>query len=325
MASRMTAHQRLRVHLVFAQAQLAVGDHRDALSRLDAALDLAIAADSIRDVIDLLALRGSVHRAVLHLSEATSDYDRSLRLLETEELTSTSATAGFGLLLMSRLAGFAYYMGMYEKAKQWIDDARKLISLAPQQATDIATLEWVQAHLFRVSGESERALPRAIQAAEVYELNGLSASTARVHTLVAEIALDVADRFAGGTDRDAFLRLARAHARSAVRAAQAVGDENGLALARLTQVRYSRLRSINEDRSAPILEVERAAKRLQDIALLVQAVTAHADELAWQGYTEQAENRYREVLSQLSGSDMPTLAIPARRALYRAQEMRLSE
>jgi tetratricopeptide (TPR) repeat protein len=317
----MAVRQRVHVLYVCGMAQVAVGEYASALRWLDKALDLASSLGATGDIAELLFLRGAVLRALLRLKDAAADYAACLALLREESAGSGPSDAPFELAVLSQLAGFTYYLGQIDRSEQLLRDARKLAPLAPGHLVDAATTEWIQAHIFRARSQPELALRPALAAADIYLDAGQPTSAARIQILVAEIALDLADHFTIGSARSAFAKLGHAHTQVAKGLAKEAGDAIGEALAALASARYSRLCGRNENRIARLERVAHTAQQLDDSALLAQAVTALGDELASLGEKEQALNRYRDVISVLDRSDMPTLSLPARRALLLSQEM----
>lgn len=322
----MSARQRTRVAFVLSLAPAAAGDYCTSLFWLDEALDLASQMPDQGDLIDLLYLRGPLNRAVLHFSEAVEDYQDCLALLRADGNETTPTDAAFELEVVSQLAGFEFFLARYESAERLLQEARglaPLVAQAPEHRIVAATLAWLEAHLYRWRGQPELALRPAAAAAEVYTEASSPASAARSQMMVADVALDLAERFPDGMDRYGMLRVARPHVQLGLRLARAAHDEIGQGMARLTQARYSRLAGRNEDRIALIEQVARTAQQRDDEALLAQAFTALGDELAALGEEESALNRYREVLAVLDGSDVPALGIWAHRALHHFHEHRI--
>lgn len=318
---QMAAWQRMSLCYVLAITSGAVSDYTQALRWLDDALSAATQVNSPSDLALLLFLRGGINRAISRLSRAAADFRDSLALVHELREHEHAVDPAFEVELLSVLAGFEFYLAQYETAEQRLQKARNLAALVPRHGIEAATIEWIQALLFRLRGQPELALRPAAAAAEVYMDRGSPASAARIQTVLAGIGLDLAERFSRGTDRGAFITLAQPHVQLAADLAHEAGDEIGAALARLAGVRFSRLNGHNEDRVATIEQIIQLASRISDQALVAQGWTALGDELAAQGKTEQGLTSYRTVLAVLEGSDIPTLGVEARRALLRSGEM----
>lgn len=335
----MCDQQRMRVDYVLASAFAAIGEPWHALAWIDAALDLAThQQDPDRGaLIDLLYLRGATNRIVLRFREATGDYEDCLALLHEMRKEGASVASTLELELLSLLAGCEFFTAQYAAASHRLEEAEALTAAVWQSqlmkdasapphilhgsAVLIpATFAWLQAHLYRWQGRAEQALRPATQAAEAYTHYGGPASADRGHLMLAEIALDLAEHYPSGMERQAFLGLADAHLQQAMHLAQEATDEVGKALASLVQIRHSRLGGPSGDHLARIEQVARQAQRWDDLALAAQSLTALGDELSAQGRHEAARARYHEVIGLLEQSDVPALAVWAGRALHRDYE-----
>jgi tetratricopeptide (TPR) repeat protein len=219
----------------------------------------------------------------------------------------------------TNLAGLRFFLADYAVAEQLLAEARSLLPAlnGKPQRRDVARIPWLEAHLYRWRGEPERALRPALAAAHEYDQSA-GGSTVRIQVVVADVALDLAATMPPGTDRDALLTLAEPHITRATVVATEVGDDIGGLLARLTALRLMRMRGENRDRVAPIEEIARRARRLQDDALLAQAFTALGNEWSERKEHESAQVCYRQTLSILDGSDVPALGVWAKRELLRA-------
>jgi hypothetical protein len=155
---------------------------------------------------------------------------------------------------------------------------------------------------------------------------GTPAASGRIQSVVADIALDLAETFPpgahGGGARSAFVTLAGPYIERALGLTRESQDVGGEGMALLAHARYSRARRLNEDRLPAIEGVLRTARRLGDVALLAQAHTALGSELTARHESEAALVCYRQVLDALQGSDVPALGIWAHRAIVHADELR---
>lgn len=317
---RVSAHQRIAIQRVKALFHAAINDPKRAIHALDLGLFVAQLLPDDGALVDLFSLRATIHQSALRLHDAAEDIERYLRILEREGNEEIPADTALALSGFIRLAGLRFYLAQYVTAEERLRDARRLIAYAPSNPTDAATIEWIQANLERWRGNSELALRHASAAANVFSESPNLGTAARVHALVADAALDFARTFTAEGDRDYQIRFALPHIRIARDFATEGVDEIGKGMVQLTLARYSRLCRTDEDRVATIETVANLARRERDDALLAQAFTALGDELLFQDKREQGMNLYRAVLNLLQGSEVPALAVWARRPLLRAAE-----
>lgn len=187
-------------------------------------------------------------------------------------------------------------------------------------------LEWITALLLRWRGDAATGLHHALAAADALAELSTTPSYGRIQTVVAEIALDLAETApAEGSHqgKTAYLMLARPYIDRALARARRTGeqDEPGEGLALLTHVRYSRLSGEVSDGLGEIETVLRTAKWLNDVPLQGEAMTSMGHELAARGEEDQAMACYRAALDALALSEVPALGMPARRSLLLASEM----
>lgn len=316
----MSRQQYLHVAYVLALAHSAVGSYSSSAEWLDQALEDAVDLDDTGAMVDLLYLRGAINRAISHLREATDDYQDCVSILD--HLSEHDPVDPVLMLdLQTQLAGFEFFLGRSEAVEDHLSRARSLIPFTSESVLAAANIEWIQAHLFRLTGQPERALRHALASADVYARYGGSASIVRIQTLVADVTLDLANAMPFGIDRRALSNLALSHQRIATQLANDSSDEAGQGLALLSYARYSQMVAKNEDRIATIERVARMAQHLNDDGLLAQSFTTLGNEFAASGNQQAATALYRQVLQLLDGSDMPVLAVFANRALLQAQEM----
>ncbi len=122
--------------------------------------------------------------------------------------------------------------------------------------------------------------------------------------------------------RDSLLLLAESTVGGAERQARDVEDVSGDALAQLAHARLDRLAGHNVDRPARIKRILDVAKRLDDVALLIQGFTTLGDEYDAQGLEEAALDCYRQALNATRGTEVPVLGTFARRKLMEALSRR---
>lgn len=327
----MSARQLMRVWYVMGHAFAAYRAYDKSLACLDEALEQATILQDIGTVAALAYLRGSVHGAIQQFGPAASDLKIALDALSALATDAVSIDPGFELDVLVLLASFAFVTACYDETAEYIARARRLLRGIAGHELQAAGIEWVEALLYRWSGQPEMALRNALHAAECYLRPQLAAeplARARIFTVVADCALDVAESLPRQPHfaRDRLIGLARPYAVYAVKAARdsahAAGpeDETVHALTLLTRARFDRLASRDNDRKAMIEFVVRTATHIGDRPLLAQAYTALGHELAASGDAEPALGCYRLALDVQRTGDADALAVWARRGLLRAAE-----
>ena len=226
------------------------------------------------------------------------------------------------LQTVAQLATYAYFAGQPLLAEGCIRETRTLAAQVPHEDFDLASAEWVQAHLYRTYGEPERALRHALSFYNDYIREASDVSRDRLEFFLAEAALDWADMLPPGTDSDALVSLSLPHLQSAERLARESVDNPGQGLAQLARARYDRLSGGgNMQRLAALEAVAQLGTELGDIAIVAQAYTALGDEFAARQESASSLTCYHTTLDVLKGSQVAVLANPARRALLKFQEM----
>lgn len=320
----MSERQRMHVFFVFAMGHAADGAITSALFWLDRALDLAMHLEEVADCLELLVLRSSFHRAISKCEDATTDLRQCLAIARAWEEAGALPDLPFRFQVLTELARFEFFTGRFRRSEYYLHQAQHLIPALPEKCElEAASLTWVQAHLDRTRGLLDRALLPALAVADVYAREAPLVSQDRIHVFVAATALDVAATFEAGSpagSRTPFLSLARSHLARAEQLAREAHDQPGKVLIQVMRTRYSRLSGRTADRVTALEKVIRTAQHLDDEALLAEGLTALGDEFAACGEQESALSCYRQVLQALDGRQIPTLGVPAHRALLRIQE-----
>lgn len=331
----MSARQLMRVWYVMAQGWAAGAAYNDALPYLDEALAQACLLEDLGALTELAYLRGEIHGAILEFGLAAGDLKMALEALRALSSEAESADPDMELNILVPLSSYAFVTACYDEAAQYIAQARRLIRLTPGHTLEAAAIEWVEALLYRWSGQPELALRNALQAAACYlqpQIAATPLARARIFTVVADCALDLAESLPPQPHfaRDSLIGLARPYAVFAVKTArdtenaQSPENEAVHGLTMLTRARYDRIAHRahrTHDRTATIERVVRSATHLGDKQLLAQAYTALGHEFAAHGDAEPALNCYRQALDVQSTGDAAALAVWARRGLLRAAEM----
>jgi tetratricopeptide (TPR) repeat protein len=321
---QVAAPQHVRICFLFARTHEIERNYVRATDWVDEAMGVAARGRLVRELAELLVYRGKLLRAREKFAAATENLREAMALLAANAAQEEAIDPALRLELLSQLATYKFYLADYRSAMRLAREARKLATQAPALEYEAASALLVEALIERVRGYPERALRPALEVAAVLERVATPTSQDRIHTFVAELALDLVGTVPGGPNSlwgQELLSLARKHLKRAGSLARGAGDLPGVGLQQLASIRASRLRSRNEDRRASIERVIRTARELNDDALLAQGFTALGDELTFLGATEQALNRYREALATIANTEIPALADPARRALLLASEL----
>jgi tetratricopeptide (TPR) repeat protein len=276
-----------------------------------------------------LLYHAKLERARARYETAAGDLEACLALLrDRADGDDEAIDPALRLELLAQLADYEFFLGHFTDAARLVDQAQLLALHAAHRALDVAAVAWVQAQLDRVRGLTWDTIAPMLRATTIYSREAPPISQGRIAAFVTELVLDLVERLpdaATGGQRMGLLKLAHMHLTQAEHLARQAKDHPGRGLARLARARYSRLRGTNSDRRRRIEEVIRLGQQLDDHALKAQAFTALGDELASQGEQEGSLDCYRQTIGLLDGSEIPALAVPARRKLLRAREMAMDE
>lgn len=326
----MSRRQQIRVWYVLAMAATGLGDPTLALGFLDQALDSlggrpvdALPWDDLSVCAALAYLRAAASLELQRYDESAEYYSLALEALRALSPEHSRENADLELEILTQMGYHDFAAADFVQCERRVEAARRLLPTAAASPLQGAAVEWIATLLDRWRGDSWPALGRALATLEAYAAAGPSKSLGRIQTVVADIALDLAETLPQDpliSARAEFLTLAARHADNAIQLADACGDTPGAGIARLAHIRWSRLASRNEDRRKAIAAVEATARRLDDRPLLGQALTAMAGELLDRDLPDAAGACFRDAITTLSASRAPALAVWARRALLRASE-----
>lgn len=316
--------QRMHVFYVIAMGMSAVEEYAVAAEWLGDALELATKLRDDGARAELLYLRGAAYRAISEFGRAADDYRECLALVREQCEQQGTEDVELELSTTVQLAGFEYMQAHDQAAEQLLREAGGIARRTGANGLDVATIEWMWAHVEHTRGELGSALQRAVRAADVYAALGPSPSTTRVQFLVAEIALDLADASPArpGDGRNAYLTLAGPYAERTMALGRAGFDPAGEAMGLLVSARYDRMRGYADHAVRSLERVVRTAEQLHDDALLVEACVALGREHSVRGASTAALHWYYRAVDEVQGKDFNVLAIPALRAILRNGEMR---
>lgn len=323
---RMSATQRMHVNFVLGMACSARDDYVAAHRWLSEAAEQALAMHDLAALAMLTLLRANVSNGSMAFTRASEEFQLCLALVrQMDEEAGTREHVTFEVDLLGRGAFCEYFLGHFGTAQDMVAEGAKLARVSPSSELEVATLNWLQGHLHRASGDLSAALVLAMAAADAYTTHGNPASTVRCLYLVSEIALDLAESFPGGvasTAGSSFVALAGPYASRALALSRSLNDVSGEGLILLTQGRYDRMSGHIATMLPTAESVDALGHQLGDGALRAQAYEALAHEMALKGRTDSALDLYRRTVSIAEKAAIPFLALQARRALLRASEMR---
>ncbi len=321
----VSSRQRMRAFYVTSLAAVGLLLPRDALHDLDEAMDLAVLLEDLGSCALLASLSASVSGGLQRFRVGADFYSIALEALRILGADGGNSDSAFELEILVGLSGFEFLLGMYDAASEHLDEARRLATAAPESRLLSAAIEWTTALILRWRGESDKALRLAMAASDAYAALDVSGAHARVQSVVADIALDLADAMALKHLPDAsgaFIQMAGPYAARAVTSARKERDVTDEAMALLTQVRYFRMSRYRAPRVPVIKRVTDTARQLGDIPLLGQAYTAMGYELEARGEIDAAIEMYQRALDVLKASDAVAMSVWPQRAKLLAQEMR---
>jgi hypothetical protein len=250
-----------------------------------------------------------------------------LRVAGGDETACVLADADLTIDIFARAALIDWFRGDYSNCVLHTDLAQRTLAATSPPPASAAAFKWLQALSLQLSGHLESALSQALAAASLYEGHHSAGSRVRIATVVADIALDLAERYverdAGFVDTTGHAYLARAtpFVENALTLARQTDDDSGEVLALLATARLARIKHDNVDRLTLLESAQWTAERLCDVALVGQTRTALGAELSSQGRSESALNCYREAMDVFAAKGIDGLGWRARRALLVHQEM----
>jgi hypothetical protein len=175
----------------------------------------------------------------------------------------------------------------------------------------------------RFRGDAGSALTTSLRAYAILDLYGTRLECARLRTLMADIAMDLAvagERAGLDATSQHFLGIADSHLAPALAYLEDAGDPLALGVTTLATVRFSRLAHFNSRRLDDIARVERTARQCSDLTLLGRVWTARGDEHRMRGEYSSATYAYQESLGTLKAAEMGALGVWARRALHEMRQ-----
>ena len=317
--------QRIRMLYIRAMYTVHIRDLNNAVAHLDEALTLALRREYIDACVPLAYLNASIHYERHSLISAAHYYRIALDALRTTtSMREERKDAALKLEILSRLGTMYFYLGRHTTAMRALNQARLVWHLVPDSLLRRGAIEWTTALIMRWRGRPYEALPHAEAALEVYQHLGHPSEQARLHSVMADIELDIAAAQTDNVGRDSLhlmLTLARAQVTDALGQSQLAHDSGAHGLALLNVARLNRMAKPFENGIPAIEDIIEMAQRLGDAPLLGQAYTALGDELASHGEQASSLNVYRVALDVFKATDAKAYAVWAQRPLLRSGEM----
>jgi tetratricopeptide (TPR) repeat protein len=313
----MSLRQRMHLFYILGCALMAADEEADAATCFELALDVAqCELYDPKASAELLYLRAMAICRLLRYRDAAETLMTCLTLLgELPPAERTPATEEFEITVMTTLASFEFMSALYTEATEHLGEARARLAGCGDDAVGRATVDWIEALVYRWRAQPEPALKLAMAAADVYSTADIPNSNARIQAVVADVALDWAQHYPSGDARSAFLTIADPYIRRSHRQARTAHDDAAQGLAELAAARFSRLAHRNEDRIARIEEVIRYASRTNDVTLLAPAYTELGHEFSGRGLLASSRNCYQSALDILRHQQAAAMGVWAERAL----------
>jgi hypothetical protein len=159
-----------------------------------------------------------------------------------------------------------------------------------------------------------------MSAADIYARDGSTSMASRIEGVVAEIAMDLAERFRERRQpqaREASLMVAQVYAQRAVDLAGSDETDASRLMAEITHVRLERLRGTPGDRTSRLKDLATLGGVRRDVAIEAQAYTELGRECEISGDRDSAMSWYRQAVAIVNEHKLIALATWAQRALYR--------
>ncbi|HEV2403863.1 MAG TPA: hypothetical protein VGR88_00340 [Ktedonobacterales bacterium] len=317
----MSRRQGLRVYFLQATALLRLGKLQRGFDLLDEASAQALSDGDHGALAQFAYMLAEVSRE-LDSRNAAAGYCELALDAWSEHTNDQPADGGdsvFKLDVLTALALAHFHYGRYDMAERTVRIAKRLADRIAAPPTRRANLVWIEAMFQRFRGDAGSALTTSMRAYAILDLYGTRLECARLRTLMADIAMDLAvtgERAGLDATRQHFLGIADSHLTPALAYLEGAGDPLALGVTTLATVRFARMAHYNSSRLDDIARVERTARQCGDLTLLGRVWTALGDERRARGEYSSAIYAYQESLGTLKAAEMGALGVWARRALH---------
>jgi hypothetical protein len=320
---RMCVQQRMHLHYVLARSAIGMGEDQLAPAMLDRALEQSVLLHDRRSTAELLYHYAVNRHAFMQPQEALGALRASREIIADLKGSQGAAEPRLELKVVTAIAMANFYRASYDNAQHSLDEARHLhdsITVTPGADWDRLLITWVGALILRYRGQPEPARLALTRIATEIDTLPAPGAFARIHTALADVALDLAESaIARGEARAAepLLNVALTHAQKGADKGDASFDKNGETLARLALVRHSQLTGSDFDRWGAITAAMKFAKNTGEQPVMALARTAQAQEFLAQGDTASARDLLRSVIATSASSELPFMGESANAALQR--------
>src|SRR5690348_1314393 len=209
----MSSRQRMRAQYVLGMSFAALGDVSKALGCLDEVLELALGLRAFEAYAVCAYLCGAILGAVSQCQAATRYLALALETLrEAGANSDESPNPALEVDILLSLSGQHFLLASFQTTERYLIEAKERLQPTGDSRKQAALLEWITALLLRWRGDSAAGLHHALAAADVLAELNTTPSYGRIQTVVAEIALDLAETTpAEGShqSKTAYLMLAR--------------------------------------------------------------------------------------------------------------------
>ncbi|MEO7000326.1 MAG: hypothetical protein ABI068_00785 [Ktedonobacterales bacterium] len=186
--------QRLRLEYALALTYAEEEATHQTLECLSNAYDIAAKMTRLPALVEIGLLKGGLLQGDTQYDAAYYAYGEALIGLQLMTRTGPNGHAdpGMEMDLLMRMMGCAWERGNFPTALHHLEEARSIHGafLAGDMSRE-ATLNWLNAVLARAMGAPMKAFSLATLARNVYLHLPLSWNTGRIHTIVADCALDI--------------------------------------------------------------------------------------------------------------------------------------
>lgn len=327
-AASMALRQQMLREYLLAWSAAQEGELPTALIHLDASLNPAEKARDLHAYCELAWRAGGISRQLGFLPDAYYYLSEALAASHSLMQREPACDSQFRADLHLALASVTFELALFPAASHHLDEAALLLRSAGLQAhLQAVSLNWIQAQVFRWLGQLGPALVTAMRAADDLMPIVPPDTSARSQLVVAEIALDLAERFSRGPGAPfsiahaSYLDIASRYIQSAEDFTQQAADPIGEMVALLARRRWRRIDHRGDGDLSVFEAMARRAESLGDFSVVGRAFTALGDELRARGRREAALSYYLQASEILERQKFFAGAILPRRALLIAREM----
>jgi hypothetical protein len=318
---RMCVQQRMNLHYVLARSAVGMGEEGLAPAMLDRALEQSVLLHDRRSTAELLYHYAANRHAFVRPQDALGALRASRDIIIDLKGSRSAADPRLELKVVTAIGMANFYQARYDDAQRSLGEARHLhdsIRTARDVDWEGLLISWVGALVLRCRGQPEPARLVLTRIAEEVDTAPAPGAFARIHTALADVALDLAESATasgGARAAEPLLKVAHTHAQKGAAKGAAAFDYDGAMMARLALVRHSQLSASPLDRQGHIAAAIALGENTNMQPVLALARTVQAQELLAQGNRPAARDLLRQVIAMSAASDIPFMGEPAKAAL----------